>query len=159
MRAFDRSARFREGGEFDQDVALYSNCQRCSSCSSERYLFLLLLPTQYLSLEYMMEDRTHLDVPTPPIQIHVHILDLAVLAKDVLQILFAGFFVYVCRDYDPALDTTDCRGAGRCACVRGRIAVAVVVGGAVAGGVGRFVARVEVHFCGFGHCGIEWRNW
>ena len=56
--------------------------------------------------------QAYLDVPCPPIQVHMQILDLAVFAKELLQILLAGLFMDIGDENDPAFDRAD----GDCAC-------------------------------------------
>jgi len=54
----------------------------------------------------------YLDVPRPSVQIQVQVLDLAPLAKKLVDVFFAGFLVDV-GDYDnPAFDAADCDSVG-----------------------------------------------
>jgi predicted nucleic acid-binding Zn finger protein len=71
---------------------------------------------------------TNLYVTSPAVEVHVKVLDLAELAKHVLNILLARFFVYVGGDNDPALNAADGSCVFGCACVqtRGRLDVLVV---------------------------------
>ena len=91
---------------------------------------------------------THLHIPSPPIQIHMQILDLAKLAKELLYILLAGLFVYIRHHDDPALYAADRDRAGRGAgFVRARGGFLIAVAGGGGGGV------VDVHL--FGSHGVE----
>jgi hypothetical protein len=82
---------------------------------------------------------THFHVTGSAVEIHVQVLDLAVFAKQILDVLLTGLLVNVRRDNDPALDAAH----GRC-----------VLGGAGVAGVclavfvvdGR-LGNVDVHFC------------
>ena len=47
---------------------------------------------------------THLDVTRPSIQVQMQVLDLAVVAKLVADILLRRLLVHVAHDHDPALD-------------------------------------------------------
>ena len=87
----------------------------------------------------------NLDITGPAVQIHVQVLDLAVLAKQLLEVFFAGFFVHVGHEDDPAFDGAHGDGAGRGT----RFARRGLSGGAIGGVGGRL--RVDVHFIG-SHC-------
>ena len=45
--------------------------------------------------------KTHLDVSRPSIQVQMQVLELAVFAKLVLDVLFGSFFVHACHDDYP----------------------------------------------------------
>ena len=87
----------------------------------------------------MPDVGAHLDVARPPIQIHVQVLDLAVVAKHLLEVLLAGFLVDVGHEDDPAFDGSDCYRTGRCAYLGG--GAAVVVGWGL----------IDIHLC-VRHC-------
>lgn len=75
-------------------------------------------PTLLHSKTIRHPPQTHLDVTSPPVQVQVHVLDIAVLGEPLLQILLARLFVHV-RDQDnPALDGAHGgRAARRLGCV------------------------------------------
>jgi hypothetical protein len=89
---------------------------------------------------------TYLDVTRPPVQVHVQVLDGAVLAKHVLQVLLGGLLVHVGDNDDPALDGAH----GGCAGVGARIA-GLGVRRRLLGLLG-LLRRVDVHL-GVGHGG------
>jgi hypothetical protein len=56
----------------------------------------------------------YLDITSPPIQVQMQILNCAIFAEHVLEILLGGFLVNVGDDDNPAFDGADgsCAGAG-----------------------------------------------
>ena len=52
----------------------------------------------------VLVDLPHLDVTSPSIQVHVQVLDLSKLPKQLLQVLLASFLVDVGNQDDPALN-------------------------------------------------------
>lgn len=88
VAAFYGSFCFGHGRKFDQSVSL--DGANISCLSFPFTLFCL---------------STYLDIPGPAIQIDMHILNLPILAKHVLQVILASFLVHVCDNNDPALDT------------------------------------------------------
>ena len=71
---------------------------------------------------------TNLDVTGSAIEVHVEVLDLAKLAKHVLDILLARLLMYVRGDDDPAFNATHggCVFGGARVEAGGRLAVFVV---------------------------------
>jgi hypothetical protein len=47
---------------------------------------------------------TYHDITRPPVQRHAQILDIPILAKEILQVFFGRFFVEASDDDDPAFD-------------------------------------------------------
>lgn len=94
MRAVNGRAGLLKGRILDQRVSLDAS-QHQHSISSQRVLA-----------------QTHLDVTASSIQVQVHVLDLAVLSKNILQRLLVGLLVDVGDDNDPALDGPDGCGFG-----------------------------------------------
>lgn len=91
---------------------------------------------------------TYLDIARSPIQIHVQVFNLPEFAKEFLQVLFAGFFVHVCDEDDPAFNGADGDGVGRGA----------GFGGGSSGGCGDGFGGsggVYVHGFGVGHGLVE----
>lgn len=58
------------------------------------------------------EVGTNLDVASSPIKIQMDILNVSIFGKQICQVLFGGFFVYISRNDDPALDTADSNSIG-----------------------------------------------
>ena len=59
--------------------------------------------------------KVYLHVSSPPIKIHVQVLDFAVVTEQFLEIFFAGFFVHVGDEDNPAFDGADGDCARGCA--------------------------------------------
>ena len=89
---------------------------------------------------------THLNIPRPPIKIHMQILNIAILAKQLLKILLARLLMDVGDEDDPAFDGAHGHGAGG-----GRLLVrGWGFGGSTRAVAGRRRGAVDVHFGG-GH--------
>jgi len=82
------------------------------------------LPSPHIRNEKVSVDSPNLYITSPPVQIQMQILNISILAKELIKVLFARLFVYICRHYDPALDRTD----GYRACRRTRVVVAAGLG-------------------------------
>ena len=120
------------------------------------------LPSPHIRDEEVSIDSPNLHISSPPVQIEMQILNISILAKELIKVLFARLFVYICCHYDPAFDRTDgCR-----ACCRTRIIVTAGLGagftvfGLWIGGVrvARGCSLVNFHF-GVDHgCNDEGRE-
>jgi hypothetical protein len=106
--ALDGGPGLVEGGVFDEHVALAAMHQHT------RYVYAWLDATVLSRLL-----RTYLDVTCAAVQVHVQVLDGAVLAKHVLQVLLGRLLMHVGDDDDPALDGTHGGRAGLGARVAG----------------------------------------
>jgi hypothetical protein len=96
------SARFLQGRVLDESIAL----KRASPVSFRK------LGLQTITTFRMRGEKTCLDITTTSVQVEVEVLDLAVVAKLILQGLLVGLLVHIGDHYDPALDRTD--GCGIC---------------------------------------------
>lgn len=91
VRAVNGCAGLLEGRVLDQRVSLDASLHQ-QSISSQRVLA-----------------QTHLDVTASSIQVQVHVFDLAILSKNILQRLLVCLFVDIGDDNDPTLDGADGR--------------------------------------------------
>lgn len=101
IAALDRGLGLAHGRELDESVSL-----RPSSVPVSRIVPCAIkdaLCSHNLSLSY-------LDVSRPAIQVDMDVLNLSKVAKQILQVLFRGFLVYVGHNDDPALDAADWYG-------------------------------------------------
>lgn len=85
--SFDSSLCLVQCGELDQNVALLLH----------QYPVLLFLHKAIFQ-------ETHLDVTSSAIQVHVQVLDLAVVAKQLLKVLLTGLFVDIGGYDNPAFN-------------------------------------------------------
>lgn len=135
IAALDRGLCFAHGRELNESVSL---CPVISPTSHALRGIArdVLCPLHSIS--------SYLDVSRSAIQVHVHILDLPKVAKQILQVLLRCFLVDVGDDDDPALDAADRYGVlGGLTVANGVVGLAILI---------VRVGRVDLHL-GVGHLG------
>lgn len=112
----DSFLRFVQGRVLDECVALFCATQLVNRME----LYWATCACDTAAHVASSQSSTHFHVTSPAVEVHVQVLDLAVFAKQILNVLLTGFLVDVRRDNDPALD------AAYSGCVLGGAGVAGV---------------------------------
>jgi hypothetical protein len=127
---------FVQSRVFDESVALFAQLSQHIASDYSRLHAHAVIPTAHAA---SLRSSTHFHITGSAVEVHVQVLDLAVFAKQILDVLFTGLLVDSGRDNDPALD------AAHSGCVLGGAGVAGVCLAVFV--VDRRLGNVDVHFC------------